>query len=162
MTTTKRVFSEKFIMDEFSFLQLPDALRYYVLRQLWTQGCIQEVLKLSILFNKDIQHFFATYPNSNRGGVIGELLQETNPRLRQVSFPFLSYMVLTGPDRPWNWQWLSGNPSMTWEIVQANPDKPWNWEVLSRNPSISWKFIQANLDNPWDWIDLSRKKDLKL
>ena len=52
--------------------------------------------------------------------------------------------------------WLSENPSITWEIVEANPDKPWNWGVLSRNKFTKekeefekrvshQKFIQENI-----------------
>ena len=37
------------------------------------------------------------------------------------------------PDKPWSWLWLSQNPNITWEIVQANPDKPWDWVGLSLN-----------------------------
>ena len=42
------------------------------------------------------------------------------------------------PDKPWNWYWLSSNPSITFAIVEANPDKPWDWETLSEN-----KFTKA-------------------
>ena len=49
---------------------------------------------------------------------------------------------------------LSLNPSITWDIVQANPDKPWNWYYLSKNPSITWEIVQANPDK--DWSELSQ------
>ena len=42
------------------------------------------------------------------------------------------------PDKPWNWNSLSENPSITWEIVEANPDKPWDWEHYHEN-----KFTKA-------------------
>jgi hypothetical protein len=28
---------------------------------------------------------------------------------------------------PWNWQRLSMNKNLDWNIVKANPDKPWDW-----------------------------------
>jgi hypothetical protein len=37
---------------------------------------------------------------------------------------------------PWRWIYLSSNPNITWDIVEANPDKPWNWGGLSKNPNI--------------------------
>ena len=54
------------------------------------------------------------------------------------------------PNKPWNWYWLSRNPSVaTWEIVT---DKPWDWRTLSRNPNIAtWKNIKDNSSFPWDW-----------
>ena len=27
------------------------------------------------------------------------------------------------PDKPWDLDWLSYNPNITWEIVETNPDK---------------------------------------
>ena len=30
-------------------------------------------------------------------------------------------------------QW---NPIITWDIIQQNLDKPWNWSFLSLNPSF--------------------------
>ena len=44
------------------------------------------------------------------------------------------------PDKPWNWNGLSANPNITWEIVQENPDKPWDWSWLSENPNITWEI----------------------
>lgn len=34
-------------------------------------------------------------------------------------------------------------------------DKPWNWYYVSMNPSITWKFVFDNLDKPWQWAELS-------
>ena len=52
--------------------------------------------------------------------------------------------------------YLSANPSITWEIIEANPDKPWNWKTLSQNKFtkakeefekrlLYQKFIQENI-----------------
>ena len=35
--------------------------------------------------------------------------------------------ILDNLDKPWDWGYLSKNPNITWEIIQANPDKEWNW-----------------------------------
>ena len=35
-----------------------------------------------------------------------------------------------------------------WETVNDNPDKDWNWECLSENPNITWEIVIDNLDNP--------------
>ena len=41
--------------------------------------------------------------------------------------------ILDHPDKQWNYEDLSRNPNITWEIVQANPDKPWDYDNLSIN-----------------------------
>jgi hypothetical protein len=64
-------------------------------------------------------------------------------------------------DKPWDWDWLSGNPSITWTIVEANPDKPWDWYGLSCNSNITWEIVEANPDKHWDWGSLSRNKFTK-
>ena len=62
------------------------------------------------------------------------------------------------PDKPWDYDYLSENPNITWEIIQKNPDKPWNYNYLSRNPNITWDIIQQNQDKPWNYNYLSRNK----
>ena len=44
------------------------------------------------------------------------------------------------------------------KFIQTNPDKPWDWELLSENPSISWKSVQENPDKPWNWQELGNNK----
>jgi hypothetical protein len=33
----------------------------------------------------------------------------------------------------WNWNGVSTNPNITWEIIKNNPDINWNWFELSDN-----------------------------
>jgi len=35
-------------------------------------------------------------------------------------------LIKAYPDKPWNWNDLSNNPNITFDIVNAYPDKPWN------------------------------------
>ena len=64
--------------------------------------------------------------------------------------------ILRNIDKPWSWNFLSRNPSITLDIVEANPDKPWDWRTLSRNKFtkakeefekrvLHQKFIQENI-----------------
>lgn len=62
---------------------------------------------------------------------------------------------LIDQDYRWDWYSLSGNPSITFDIVLAHPDKPWDWFCLSKNPSITFDDIRSNPDKPWDWRSLS-------
>jgi hypothetical protein len=48
-----------------------------------------------------------------------------------IAFEIVNDIILysnTLPYKPWNWNWdyISKNPSLTWEIIRDNPDKPWN------------------------------------
>ena len=58
-------------------------------------------------------------------------------------------------DKPWNFYYLSKNPNITWDIVEANPDKLWNWYGLSKNPNITWDIVEANHDKDWNWFRIS-------
>ena len=64
--------------------------------------------------------------------------------------------ILDHPEKNWYWFYLSFNPNITWEIIQAHPEKPWDWRYLSANPNITWEIIQANPHIQWDWYWLSR------
>ena len=61
---------------------------------------------------------------------------------------------ITFPENFWDLGWLSENPNITWEIVQANPDKHWSFFSLSQNPNITCDIVQANIDKPWyfEWL----------
>ena len=54
------------------------------------------------------------------------------------------------PDKPWNWEFVSSNSNITWDIINNNPDKPWNGYCISMNPNITWDIIRDNPDKPWD------------
>ena len=65
-------------------------------------------------------------------------------------------IILNNPDEYWNWNFISQNPNITWNIIQANLDKPWNWDRLSENPNITWEIVRDNPDKPWVWAYLSK------
>ena len=51
-------------------------------------------------------------------------------------------------NKSWNWDSLSRNPNITWDIVETNPDTPWNWYALSSNPNITMDIVKTNPDKP--------------
>ena len=65
------------------------------------------------------------------------------------------------PNESWNWEYIYGNPNITWEIITQNPYKPWDWYGISQNPNITWEIITQNLDKPWDWRGISMNKFTK-
>jgi len=66
--------------------------------------------------------------------------------------------VLENPELPWSWIWLSQNPNITFKDVLENPDKPWCWVWLSWNPNITLKDVLENIDEPRNWDHLSSNK----
>ena len=76
------------------------------------------------------------------------------------NYYFLNF-IISQPDKPWDWRYLSSNPNITMDIVMANPDKPWNWYRLSIYSNLSMDFVMANPSKPWDWLYLSLNHFIK-
>src|SRR4051812_43828561 len=53
----------------------------------------------------------------------------------------LTTLLKLFPDKSWNWNHMSDNPNITWQIIQDNPTRRWNWSSISRNPSITWQTV---------------------
>lgn len=66
----------------------------------------------------------------------------------QLNMDWFSY-ILKHPKKNWNWEAISSNPNITWEIVQAYPKKKWDYTSLATNPNITWEIIQAHPEMPW-------------
>ena len=52
---------------------------------------------------------------------------------------------------------LSINPAITASFVERHPNVPWNFYYLSQNPSFTEKEVAAHLDWKWDWGQLARR-----
>ena len=52
-------------------------------------------------------------------------------------------MIESNIDLPWDWNYVSENPNLTFEFVQKYIDKPWDWEVISRN--YLWYYLNLTL-----------------
>ena len=63
----------------------------------------------------------------------------------------LSY-ILENPNENWNWRLLSERVGEN--VLKNNFDKPWDWNELSRNPSISFGFKRKYKDKPWNWNNI--------
>ena len=49
---------------------------------------------------------------------------------------------------PWNFDYLSGVKSITWDIVCKNKDKDWNFYIMDDNPSVTYQiFLDTNYFN---------------
>ena len=50
---------------------------------------------------------------------------------------------------------LSRSESITIDDVISNPDIPWNYNYLSVNPNITWKIINIHPEIPWSLPDIA-------
>lgn len=50
---------------------------------------------------------------------------------------------------PWDYESMSYNPTLTWEMVKSNFDRPWKYEALSSHRNITWEIINANPTLNW-------------
>jgi hypothetical protein len=64
-------------------------------------------------------------------------------------------IIINNPDKPWNYAFLSKNINITWNIVKNNPNKEWDYNYLSSNPNITWNIVKNNLDKNWNYDYLS-------
>ena len=55
--------------------------------------------------------------------------------------------------KEWNEHW--------WQFIKDSPDKDWDWYEISGNPSITMEMINNNPDKHWDWSAISEKSFLK-
>ena len=60
-------------------------------------------------------------------------------------------MIQNNLNIPLDWDNISSNPNITYQLIDANPNKSWDWFWISKNPNITWDIIINNLDKPWDW-----------
>lgn len=67
-------------------------------------------------------------------------------------------IVQTHLNYNWDWYYISCLEKVTWEIVQSNLHLP--WDGMSYNPNITWEIVQANLHLPWCWHAMSYKPDV--
>lgn len=80
---------------------------------------------------------------------------------KNISWQF----VLENIEEAWDWNTLSMNPAITFEIMRDNPrvgDRhiPWSWGHASENPNVTPEVVRANreingMPIPWDYARLS-------
>jgi hypothetical protein len=112
---------------------------------MWKQGQIKEVLSLCER-NDGLKYFCKHFRNEGRGGVLGALLESTNPHLRQKKFPYLSYLLIKFPDI-WKGMGPPQNPSMTWEVIlfgmQIGRQIP--GESVAKNPCVTPAIVKKHM-----------------
>ena len=58
-------------------------------------------------------------------------------------------MIITYPNKEWNWGFISINPGITTQNIINHPEYPWSWESHSGKLNLSMNDISPN--HPWNW-----------
>ena len=66
-------------------------------------------------------------------------------------------VIENNPDLPWCHDGLSYNPSISLDFIKNNPHYSWNWDNVSINESITWDEIKENSHFSWDWYGIARR-----
>lgn len=146
----------------------PKEIVFEILKKIWQTNPVKAwgICNLAKSLNKfDIKQesiqrmdlWCSNYPNPDRGGMIGELLQLSRPDLRKMKFPFFSYVLLQHPDKPWDFEdivYEFKNSRLVIECVSILHTKPWDFRKLSSYKHLTTQFIEQNLKKNWSWTDL--------
>ena len=57
-----------------------------------------------------------------------------------------------------NWDRISKNPVVTFEMMQENADLPWDYNMFSQNPNLKIKDVKNNMSYCWNWHTISCNK----
>lgn len=63
-------------------------------------------------------------------------------------------MVRNNLQKPWNFEKLSYNPAITWENICDTPFLRWHWPSVTVNLNITVDIIANNIWHPWDFTIL--------
>ena len=71
-------------------------------------------------------------------------------------------IVEKNPDKPWNFECLSGHPNLTIDFINKYPNEGWNWERISYSLNLSIEIFEKYPELPWDWEQISANPSLTI
>ena len=74
------------------------------------------------------------------------------------SVHFISPFVRRFSYKNWNYEKLSANPTLDFNLIILFPLKPWCYDLLSKNPSIDLKIVDRLKSKNWNFDDISQNK----
>jgi hypothetical protein len=102
------------------------------------------------------------YKNSSKGKI-----KKHQARYDVWNYSFLSYnpnitweFIQANLDKPWSFRWLSYNPAITCDIIKSHPELPWSYLYISDNPNVTANMVLNNLDRDWNYISLWLNKKI--
>jgi len=69
-------------------------------------------------------------------------------------------LLLRHPTSPWDWTFVSTNPSVSFEFILEHPEMSWDPKYVSRNISVTEDHVRNNLSYPWDYRGLCMNPNL--
>lgn len=70
--------------------------------------------------------------------------------------------IMRHSELPWNYVFVSENPTLTIKIVKNRLHLKWNWPAISKNDNITKIDIQKNENLPFDWQNVAQNKNIDI
>lgn len=74
----------------------------------------------------------------------------------------LEKILLSFPNKNWDFKYLSMNPNISLQFIENNPQFQWNYYYVSEHPKLTPEFITKNKDKRWNLIQLASNKNLSI
>lgn len=84
-----------------------------------------------------------------------------------MSYSELEKIILSYPNKNWDFKWLSSNPNISLKFIDENPQFDWNYGYLSQHPKLTPEFIERHKinnseNNKWDLYILASNLNLSI
>jgi hypothetical protein len=60
-------------------------------------------------------------------------------------------IIINNLHKPWDFKKLSCNSAITWDNIVDTPFLRWNWSFVTINPNITFEIIDNNILYNWDF-----------
>lgn len=71
-------------------------------------------------------------------------------------------MICAHPEINWQYDILSKNVNITWDIIQQNPQHKWCYNYMSSNPNITWEIVKEHPNELWNEYRLAMNPSITL
>lgn len=84
-----------------------------------------------------------------------------------MSYSELEKIILSYPNKNWDFKWLSSNPNISLKFIDENPHLDWDYGYLSQHPKLTPEFIERHKyrnseNNKWDLYILASNLNLSI
>lgn len=62
----------------------------------------------------------------------------------------------------WDFNYVSVNPNVTWEIIQSHPQYAWNYKLMSENPNITLDIMEQHPEYNWNIRNFCKNPNITL
>ena len=68
--------------------------------------------------------------------IMNKRIKAFNNETEKKFSKWISSILKENSDKEWNYEYLSENPNITWDIVKENPDKELSYTILTKDKEI--------------------------